>query len=98
VFSGDRPEDQRTAVTAVLAPHAPRRWDKAPAEDLFSLKGDLLALLDELGAPVASLQTAQGSGRPPGGILAARPGCSSGPRRCWPSSAPCTRACSPRST
>jgi phenylalanyl-tRNA synthetase beta chain len=61
VFSGDRPEDQRTAVTAVLAPHAPRRWDKGAADDLFSLKGDLLALLDELGAPTASLQTAQGS-------------------------------------
>lgn len=61
VFFGDRPQDQKTAVAAILAPHAPRGWDKAPAEDLFSVKADLMALLEEIGAPVASLQTAQGS-------------------------------------
>jgi len=61
IFSGDQPQDQRLVVGAVLAPHAPRRWDAAPGDDLFTLKADLLALLDELGAPVASLQTAQGS-------------------------------------
>jgi phenylalanyl-tRNA synthetase beta chain len=60
VFSGDRPKDQRTAVTAVIAPAAPRRWDGIKADDLFQLKGDLLALLDELGAPTGSLQVAQG--------------------------------------
>ncbi len=59
VFSGDQPGDQRTAITAVLAPHGPRRWDGAAAEDLFSLKADLMALLDELGAPTANLQVAQ---------------------------------------
>jgi phenylalanyl-tRNA synthetase beta chain len=64
VFSGDRPQDQRTAVTAILAPHAPRRWDKGAAEDVDGLKGDLLALLEELGAPTGSLQTAQGSASP----------------------------------
>jgi phenylalanyl-tRNA synthetase beta chain len=61
VFAGDRPADQRTAVAAILAPHPPRRWDGVQADDLFALKGDLLALLDELGAPVANLQVAQGS-------------------------------------
>ena len=61
VFSGDQPQDQRLAIAAVLAPHGPRGWDKTPGDDLFSLKADLLALLVELGAPVASLQTAQGS-------------------------------------
>jgi phenylalanyl-tRNA synthetase beta chain len=60
VFSGDAPGDQRTVLAAVLAPRAPRRWDHAPADDLFTLKSDLLALLDELGAPTASLQVAQG--------------------------------------
>jgi phenylalanyl-tRNA synthetase beta chain len=60
VFAGDRPQDQRTAVTAILAPHPPRRWDGAAEDDLFALKGDLIALLDELGAPTGSLQTAQG--------------------------------------
>ena len=64
VFSGDEPGDQRTAIAAVLAPHAPRRWDGGPDEDLFSLKGDLLAVLDELGAPTASLQTVQDMAAP----------------------------------
>jgi phenylalanyl-tRNA synthetase beta chain len=64
VFSGDRPQDQRTAIAAVLAPHPPRRWDGQKADDLFALKADLLSLLDLLGAPVASLQVAQGSAAP----------------------------------
>ena len=60
VFAGDTPADQRTAVAGLVAPHGPRRWDQAPGEDLFTLKADLMALLEELGAPVANLQTAQG--------------------------------------
>ena len=64
VFAGDRPQDQRTAVTGIIAPRPPRRWDGAPADELFALKGDLLALLEDLGAPAASLQTAQGSASP----------------------------------
>ncbi len=59
VFAGDAPADQRTAIVAVLAPHAPRRWDGAAAEDVFTLKATLLALLDELGAPTVSLQVVQ---------------------------------------
>ncbi len=61
VFSGDRPQDQRTAIAGVVAPHAPRRWDGGGADELFALKGDVMALLAELGAPVGSLQIAQGS-------------------------------------
>jgi len=61
VFHGDRPQDQKTTIAAILAPRGPRGWNKAPVEDLFTLKGDLMALLEEIGAPVASLQTAQGS-------------------------------------
>jgi len=64
VFGGDEPGDQRTVLAALLAPHAPRRWDGAPADDLFTLKADLMALLDELGAPTASLQVAQGHAGP----------------------------------
>lgn len=60
-FHGDKPNDQRTVVSAILVPKAPRGWDKAPQGDVFAVKADLLALLEELGAPVASLQTAQGS-------------------------------------
>jgi phenylalanyl-tRNA synthetase beta chain len=61
-FKGDRPEDQATIVTALVAPHAPRSWAGAGADPLFVLKGDLMALLDELGAP--PLQVAQGSASP----------------------------------
>ena len=61
VFAGDQPRDQRTAITGILAPHPARRWDGVAADDLFSLKGELLALLDEIGAPVANMQVAQGS-------------------------------------
>jgi len=64
VFAGTEPADQRTVVAAVLAPHAPRRWDHGPDEDVFAIKGELIALLDELGAPVANLQVAQTDTRP----------------------------------
>jgi phenylalanyl-tRNA synthetase beta chain len=60
-FHGERPNDQRTVVAAILVPKAPRGWYKAAQGDVFTVKADLLALLEELGAPVASLQTAQGS-------------------------------------
>ncbi|HTI65925.1 MAG TPA: phenylalanine--tRNA ligase subunit beta [Caulobacteraceae bacterium] len=59
VFAGDRPADQRTAVAAIVAPHAPRRWDGGKADDVFTVKADLMALLEELGAPVGSLQLVQ---------------------------------------
>ncbi len=57
-FRGDEPDDQWTAVTALLAPHAPKSWVKTAPDPLFELKADLLALLDELGAP--PLQVVQG--------------------------------------
>jgi phenylalanyl-tRNA synthetase beta chain len=60
IFAGDRPRDQRTAITGVLAPHPPRRWDGVKTDDLFALKSDLMALLDDIGAPTGSMQVAQG--------------------------------------
>jgi phenylalanyl-tRNA synthetase beta chain len=57
-FMGDEPQDQRTIVAALIAPHPPRRWDGAKDDPLFALKADLMALLDELGAP--PLQVIQG--------------------------------------
>ena len=60
MFAGDQPQDQRTAVAAILAPHAPRHWERRADGGLFDVKGHLLALLDELGAPTASLQIVQG--------------------------------------
>jgi phenylalanyl-tRNA synthetase beta chain len=61
-FRSDQPDGQWTAVTALLAPHGPRHWAGAVGDPLFALKADLLALLDELGAP--ALQTVQGQASP----------------------------------
>jgi phenylalanyl-tRNA synthetase beta chain len=58
VYRGDEPGDQQTMVSALVAPHAPKRWDGVKADPLFALKADLLALLEELGAP--GLQIVQG--------------------------------------
>ena len=45
-------------IAGVVVPRPPRRWDGVKSDDLFVLKGDLLALLEEIGAP--ALQVAQG--------------------------------------
>ncbi|MDE2355447.1 MAG: phenylalanine--tRNA ligase subunit beta [Alphaproteobacteria bacterium] len=60
IFEGDAPADQKTVITAALDPRQPRRWDGLAPEPLFALKSDLLSLLVEIGAPVDSLQVAQG--------------------------------------
>ncbi len=59
LYKGDQPADQLTSIAAIVAPHAPRRWDGAKPDALFELKADLMSLLDDLGAPTASLQVAQ---------------------------------------
>lgn len=61
-FKGDQPQDQWTSVAALVAPHPARRWDGAKTDPLFQLKADLLAVLEELGAP--SLQIVQGQASP----------------------------------
>ena len=60
VFAGAEPDDQRTAIAALLSPQAARHWSGPGEDPLFRLKGDLLDLLETLGGPVGSLQTAQG--------------------------------------
>ncbi len=62
IYRGDQPADQSAVVAGLTAPHPPRRWDGGGGDALFALKADLMALLDELGAP--ALQTAQGSSSP----------------------------------
>ena len=61
VFMGLEPADQKTVIAALVAPNPPRRWDGAKDDALFALKGELMALLEELGAPVGSLQVVQGA-------------------------------------
>lgn len=55
IYLGDLPGDQRTAVGAILAPHPARHWAGAASEPVFALKADLMALLEELGAPPLQL-------------------------------------------
>ncbi|MEO7026813.1 MAG: phenylalanine--tRNA ligase subunit beta [Caulobacteraceae bacterium] len=62
VFAGAAPGDQRMAITAVLAATPGRRRSRTAEETLSGLKADLLVLLDELGAPTASLRIDQGAG------------------------------------
>jgi phenylalanyl-tRNA synthetase beta chain len=61
VYQGLEPGDQKPTVAAIRAPDKSRHWQAAGESPLFALKGDLYALLDAMGAPVASLQLAQGS-------------------------------------
>jgi phenylalanyl-tRNA synthetase beta chain len=63
IYLDDSPTGQRTVVAGLIAPRAARHWGTAPEDTLFGLKGDLMALLEALGAPVASLQLAQGQNR-----------------------------------
>jgi phenylalanyl-tRNA synthetase beta chain len=62
LYRGDGPGEQVTAVAAVVAPHPPKTWAKGQPDPLFSLKADLMALLDEFGAP--NLQIVQGQASP----------------------------------
>ncbi len=64
VFAGDEPGDQRTAIAAIVAPQATKRWDGGRGDDLYTLKADLLALLDEIGAPAGALQIVQDDAPP----------------------------------
>lgn len=64
VYRNDQPTGQLQVVAAVRAPHPPRSWLGVEGDALFALKAELFALLEELGAPTASLQVVQGQGSP----------------------------------
>jgi len=63
VYLDDSPTGQRTVIAGLVAPRSARHWGGGAEDALFALKGDLMALLDELGAPTASLQLVQGQNR-----------------------------------
>ena len=63
IYLDDQPNGQRTVIAGLVASHAARHWGGGAEDAVFALKGDLMALLDELGAPVGSLQLAQGQNR-----------------------------------
>jgi phenylalanyl-tRNA synthetase beta chain len=60
IYAGDTPADQATAAAGVVRGEA-RHWAGTAAPDVFTVKADVLAILEALGAPVASLQTTQGA-------------------------------------
>ncbi len=61
IYQGLEPNDQKTTITAIKAPDKTRHWQTRGEDLLFALKGDLLELLEAVGAPVASLQLVQGN-------------------------------------
>ncbi|WGM32401.1 phenylalanine--tRNA ligase subunit beta [Brevundimonas sp. NIBR11] len=63
IYLGDEPNDQRTVIAGLVSPRAARSWTGAGEDPMFALKADLIAVLDAIGAPVASLQLAQGQNR-----------------------------------
>jgi len=63
IYLDDQPNGQRTVIAGLIAPRSARHWGGGAEDALFALKGDLMALLEQLGAPVASLQLVQGQNR-----------------------------------
>ena len=61
IYLGLEPNDQKPTITVLKAPGKSRSWQTAGEDALFALKGDLMALLDAMGAPVASFQLVQGA-------------------------------------
>jgi phenylalanyl-tRNA synthetase beta chain len=60
IYLGDQPGDQRL-VAAGAARGLERSWQGAAAADIFSVKGDLIALLETLGVNVAGLMQRNGA-------------------------------------
>jgi phenylalanyl-tRNA synthetase beta chain len=63
IYLDDQPTGQRTVIAGLIAPHSDRHWSGPEGDSLFALKGDLTTLLEDIGAPVGSLQLVQGSNR-----------------------------------
>jgi phenylalanyl-tRNA synthetase beta chain len=61
VYGGLEPNEQKTVIAAVRAPDRSRDWQGKPEDALFALKSDLISVLEDMGAPVASLQLVQGA-------------------------------------
>ncbi|HTM82729.1 phenylalanine--tRNA ligase subunit beta [Asticcacaulis sp.] len=61
IYQGLEPNDQKTTITAIKAPDKSRHWQARGEDALFALKGDLMELLEAMGAPVTSLQLVQGN-------------------------------------
>ena len=60
VYQGLEPGDQKPVITMLKSPDKSRHWQDRNSDALYALKGDVLRLLEDLGAPVAALQLVQG--------------------------------------
>jgi phenylalanyl-tRNA synthetase beta chain len=58
IYLDDTDTGQHRAIAALWRARPPRHWRAAPQPDIFDIKRDCLIVLEALGAPVASLQTA----------------------------------------
>jgi phenylalanyl-tRNA synthetase beta chain len=57
-YSDTNDAGQQRTLAAVWRARPPRHWRAAPQPDIFDMKRDVLTVLEAVGAPVASLQTA----------------------------------------
>ena len=60
VYKGDGPEDQEMVIAGVTR-GAIRHWNGAEQPDVFTVKADVLAMLDAMGASTGGIQTVQGA-------------------------------------
>lgn len=60
IYQDDKPTGQQTVIAGV-ARGALRHWSGEAKADVFSLKADVLALLDAMGAPTGGLSVVQGA-------------------------------------
>ncbi len=57
IYRGDGEKDQERVIAAIRQPRPRRHWQGAERVDAFTLKRDCMAVLEAIGAPMASLQT-----------------------------------------
>lgn len=60
IYKGDGPKDQEMVIAGVTR-GAIRHWSGVEKPDVFSVKADVLAMLDAMGASTGGMQTAQGA-------------------------------------
>jgi phenylalanyl-tRNA synthetase beta chain len=60
IYKGDGPKDQEMVIAGVTR-GAIRHWNGAEQPDVFTVKADVLAMLDAMGASTGGIQTVQGA-------------------------------------
>ena len=60
IYKGDGPKDQEMVIAGVTR-GAIRHWNGAEKPDVFTVKADVLAILDAMGAATGGMQTVQGA-------------------------------------